>query len=69
MATNDITGDSLRSRVVSDKYRDNYDEIFGRNPLDELYSQADEQLDTYGMVDVDLLSQIVAEGGDTSKYC
>jgi hypothetical protein len=69
MATNDITGDSLRSRVVSDEYRDNYDEIFGRNPLDELYTQADEQLDTYGMVDVDLLSQIVAEGGDTSKYC
>ena len=69
MATNDITGDTLRSRVVSDEYRDNYDTIFGRNPLDELYAQADEQLDTYGMVDVDLLSQIVAEGGDTSKYC
>lgn len=28
-AKNDITGDSLTSRVSSDKYRDNWERIFG----------------------------------------
>lgn len=31
MATkNDITGDSISTKQVSDKYRDNYDRIFGK---------------------------------------
>lgn len=68
MSTNDITGDSLRSRVVSDEYRDNYDAIFGQDPLAELYAQADEQLETYGMVDCDLLANIGAHGGIITKY-
>ena len=29
-ATNDITGDRLTSRVVSDKFLDNFDRIFGK---------------------------------------
>ena len=29
-AKNDITGDSLTSRVSSDKYRDNWERIFGK---------------------------------------
>lgn len=28
--TNDITGDSLTSRVPSDAYKNNYDRIFGK---------------------------------------
>lgn len=30
MATNDITGDKLISKVTTDAYRDNYDLIFGK---------------------------------------
>jgi len=30
-ARNDITGDALRSKPNSDKYRDNYDRIFKKN--------------------------------------
>lgn len=30
-AKNDITGDSIQSRVASQKYIDNYDRIFRRN--------------------------------------
>ena len=42
MATkNDVTGDSIQSRSTSKKYRDNYDDIFGKKdkeddpPLDD----------------------------------
>lgn len=28
--TNDITGDKIRSRAPSDKFRENFDSIFGR---------------------------------------
>lgn len=68
MSNNDITGDSLRSRVVTDEYRDNYDAIFGEGPLAELYAEADAQLETYGMVDTDLLANIGAHGGIITKY-
>ena len=30
-ATNDITGDSIQTGVVSDAYRNNYDQIFKKN--------------------------------------
>lgn len=33
MAFNDITGDALKTRVTTDKYRDNFDAIFRRKPV------------------------------------
>lgn len=30
-ALNDITGDAIQTKVVSDLYRDNWDHIFGKN--------------------------------------
>ena len=30
-ATNDITGDSIQTGVVTDAYRNNYDQIFKKN--------------------------------------
>ena len=30
MSKNDVTGDELRSKPNSDKYRSNYDSIFGK---------------------------------------
>ena len=30
MATNDITGDEIRTRASSDKFRENWDAIFGK---------------------------------------
>ena len=30
MATNDITGDALRTKATSDSYRDGFDRIFGK---------------------------------------
>lgn len=36
VAKNDITGDSIQSRTVSNTYRDNYDLIFGKKkPVNE----------------------------------
>ena len=32
-AKNDITGDTLITKETTDKYRDNYDKIFRKNPL------------------------------------
>lgn len=29
--TNDITGDSIQTKIVSDAYRNNYDAIFGKS--------------------------------------
>lgn len=31
MATNDITGDALRSKAVTDSYRENFDLIFAKD--------------------------------------
>jgi hypothetical protein len=36
---NDITGDELRSKTPTDKYRDNYDKIFGNK--DQKHKQQD----------------------------
>lgn len=30
VAKNDVTGDSIRSKVPSKEYKDNYDKIFGK---------------------------------------
>lgn len=36
MATrNDITGDSITTRTISEKFRNNYDAIFGKNKIKE----------------------------------
>lgn len=32
-AKNDITGDSIQTKVPSDSYRENYDRIFGKPQL------------------------------------
>lgn len=42
-AKNDITGDSIQTRDVSNAYRDNYDLIFGKKQKPE--NQDDQQLD------------------------
>ena len=34
-AKNDITGDSIQTRTVTDTYRDNYDRIFGKKKNDK----------------------------------
>ena len=34
-ATNDITGDLIKSKVLSKQGRDNWDRIFGKKPCDE----------------------------------
>lgn len=34
-AKNDITGDSIQTRTVSETYRNNYDLIFGKKKKDE----------------------------------
>lgn len=34
VAKNDITGDSIQTKGVTDKYRDNYDLIFRKNKDD-----------------------------------
>lgn len=32
-ATNNITGDHLRSKAATDEYRDGFDRIFGKKPI------------------------------------
>ena len=50
MTTNDITGDSLRTRPASDAYRDNYDAIFRREPQPnpDWPAEAEERMDIIG---------------------
>lgn len=36
MSINDITGDSIISKIPTDKYRDNYDMIFRKKSEDEI---------------------------------
>lgn len=31
MTKNDVTGDSIKTKKNSDKYRENWDKIFGKN--------------------------------------
>lgn len=35
VSKNDITGDSIRTKVVTDKFRDGYDAIFGKKHEDQ----------------------------------
>jgi hypothetical protein len=65
---NDVTGDALRSRVTTDKYRDGYDAIFGKTTLDRLYDKANEEFEVDGMVSVSTLTAIINAGGDVSNY-
>lgn len=50
MAINDITGDNLISKVNSDAYRDNFDAIFRRKPVQSEQTESEapevEQQDT-----------------------
>ena len=43
MTTNDITGDRLTTGAVSDRYRDNYDLIFGNPKKVQEYGTTDKQ--------------------------
>lgn len=54
MATNDITGDEIRSKVNSEKFRDGWDAIFGKKgkditivSVDELTGMTEEEVDSY----------------------
>lgn len=38
---NDVTGDSIRSKAQSKKYRDNYDLIFGKKKKKEVTEDLD----------------------------
>ena len=39
---NDITGDAIQTRVITDTYRNNYDLIFGKKKKDETTTTADD---------------------------
>ena len=43
MATNDITGDEIRSKVNSDKFRSGWDAIFGKKE-DKPETDVDEEM-------------------------
>ena len=43
--TNDITGDSIQTGVVSDAYRDNYDLIWGKKKVDNTGTSKNEYYD------------------------
>lgn len=42
MSINDITGDALKTRVTTDKYRDNFDAIFRKKPVQSTPTESDE---------------------------
>lgn len=44
-ATNDITGDTIATKTVTDAYRDNFDRIFGVKPPAEQPTKEDEPED------------------------
>lgn len=51
VAKNDITGDSIQTRGISDAYRDNYDLIFGKKKVknsdtDVVKENANEETET-----------------------
>lgn len=41
MSINDITGDALKTRVTTDKYRDNFDLIFRKKPVQSEPTESD----------------------------
>lgn len=42
-AKNDITGDSIQTRTVSDSYRNNYDLIFGKKKKEEMSESVNDE--------------------------
>jgi hypothetical protein len=36
---NDITGDEIKTKEITDKYRENFDKIFGKPEPKQLYKQ------------------------------
>lgn len=44
-AKNDITGDNIKTKYVSDKYRDNFDEIFRKKVSDEVLNKNNQEED------------------------
>lgn len=43
VAVNDITGDSIITKSSTEKYRDNYDRIFGNKKDDKLISEKESE--------------------------
>jgi len=55
VAKNDITGDSIQSKVTSQKYRDNYDDIFRK--VDHKEGDEVDQLNRIKETDIDIRIQ------------
>lgn len=47
VAKNDVTGDSIQTKGVSNSYRDNYDLIFRKNNKQDNYSETEDKLTRY----------------------
>lgn len=45
-AFNDVTGDPLRTKVASEKFRNNYDLIFGKKDKKEEQKPSEDQVKT-----------------------
>lgn len=43
VATNDITGDRISSKISNDKFRENYDKIFRKNNDDKVVQEVPKQ--------------------------
>jgi hypothetical protein len=50
-AHNDVTGDSLVTKAATDKYRDGWDRIFGKNKLSEKDVEDAKQIDDTGKIE------------------
>lgn len=46
-AKNDITGDSIQTRGISEAYRNNYDLIFGKKKPTTPENESNQQLNNY----------------------
>ena len=62
VARNDVTGDAIQTKGVSDAYRDNYDLIFGKKKKKEVDSEV---LDAYN--EERLVSKYDKENKDESN--
>jgi hypothetical protein len=47
VAKNDITGDQIRTRVSTDKYRNGWDLIFKRSPIENNSTKKDDVKDEH----------------------
>ena len=56
--TNDITGDSIQTGVVTDAYRNNYDEIFGKKTPKEI---DDQQAEDEAFEDIQRIGEKVSQ--------